>query len=204
MNFIEIIDYLNHYSAIVVTLATLILVLVTKRYVSLTNAILEEERKTKKIREIKYKLENVYSPINLMLMDYRENRGLGRTLQDMIESQETFSNDYRSLSRNYDYIMRIEMTKYYNKILTEFNTCIEGLMFTYADPEGKLKLKLRADNKVFNSLNERIDNFIYYVDHVIQIYNKLLDENGIDDVNLNIEESDIERFRLPPVKILEY
>lgn len=69
MNFIEFIDYLNHNSAAIIALATLILVLVTTKYVSLTNSILREQQKTYKKEEVLYALENVYSPLSLIIQD---------------------------------------------------------------------------------------------------------------------------------------
>lgn len=65
-------DYVN---SAVTAFATVALVVVTIRYVRLTNSILDEQRKTRKIQEIHKKLECFYIPLwqHILLNQYPPN-----------------------------------------------------------------------------------------------------------------------------------
>lgn len=155
---------------------------------------LKEERNSKRIIEIKYRLENLYSPSETIALDYLEQIYKSLSLSDLVKFSTEFINGYREISFKYSFMAQ-GVTEYVNKVTDEYSKTFEKQInhMSNLDPDFLFKCKNFMNLKVedTDSLEESVINLLSYINHMIEYYIKLLDDINEDDICINIQKEDI-------------
>lgn len=188
--------------------ALVILVIITFFYTRSTNLLLKEQKGLNRVSEIKYRLENLYSPSEILALNYYQHFNDSLTSYKLNKFTNEFMDGYKEILIKYSY-MALDITGYVNKIGDEFKNIMEknaehGNKLKNDDEEIKLKefMEMKVNNT--EALRESVIDFLSYTKHIIGHYNEILDSINEDKLYINVQQKDIRKIEPEPTPVLEF